>query len=100
MNFIFIGGTYRGKKLIESLLKNKYIPDYIFILKEDAHENKKYSEDIKIIANSHNIPFQIKKKLSKEDEIIFKEQKRDFAIICGWRTIINFDLLSYIYMVK
>jgi len=95
MNFIFIGGTYRGKKVIESLLKNDKIPDYIFILKEDDHETKKYSEDIKSIANTNNIPFKIKKKLSKEDENIFQEKKRDFAIICGWRTIINFDLNKY-----
>ena len=90
MDFIFIGGTYRGHRLLKHLLISNYIPDYVFILKEDDHEKKKYSEEIKILVNSLDIPFQIKKKILPEDENIFTSKHRDFAIVCGWRTFFNF----------
>lgn len=89
MKFIFIGGTYRGYKLLNSLVTQKYLPSQIFILKEDQHELLQYSSKIKEIADKFAIKSSLRKKLNKEDEELIISNKWDFAIVCGWRTIIN-----------
>lgn len=92
IRFIFIGGTLRGYKVIESLIRNGNAPSFIFVLKEDQHELEKYSGEIIKLAELENIPFKLTKKLNKEDEIFISSSMWDFAIVCGWRTIINPDL--------
>lgn len=95
MNYIFIGGTYRGLKLLRNLLKNGMPPDYMVILKEDDHELVKCSADLCNLAQQNGISFSVKKKLGKADIEIIKEKTRDFAIVCGWRTIIPLELGNY-----
>ena len=89
MKYIFIGGTYRGFKVLESLINIGEKPDYCFFLKEDEHEENKYSTKLSELAKSKNIPFIVKKKICESDYPIFQESDRDFAIVCGWRTLID-----------
>lgn len=95
MQFIFIGGTYRGYKLFLTLVENKFLPDYAFILKEDKHETLKYSKEIVKLSEKYKIRYCVKKKITNSDIQIFNSAIRDFAIICGWRTIISTQLNDY-----
>lgn len=94
-DFIFIGGTYRGFKLLESLITRNYVPHYIVILKEDEHEIEKYADKLVALAQNQNILFGVKKKLDIGDIQIIESKIWDFAIVCGWRTIIPFELNQY-----
>ena len=94
MKYIFIGGTQRGFKVLETLLILGKIPDYCFILKEDNHEESIYSTKLSELAESNCIPYSIKKKIDKSDYSIFKELIRDFALVCGWRTLIDYKLAA------
>lgn len=92
ISFIFIGGTYRGYKLLETLLNLNYIPEYVVILKDDDHEVVKYTPKMSLLVESKGIKFSIKKKLNQEDFEFINSSIWDFALICGWRTIIPFEL--------
>ena len=46
MKYVFIGGTKRGLKVLETLLILGKKPDYCFFLKEDNHEERIYSENL------------------------------------------------------
>jgi methionyl-tRNA formyltransferase len=92
LNFVFIGGTYRGYRLLESLIEKKFIPKYVVILKEDNHEVDKYSTQMIEIARINNLTYSFKKKLDVSDLGVIKSRIWDFAFICGWRTIIPFDI--------
>ena len=92
MNYIFIGGTYRGFKLFEHLISIGYKPSLTFILIEDEHEQLVYSPLIAALCEAHQIPFALRKKLSANDELEIKKNRYAFAIVCGWRTLINPEL--------
>jgi methionyl-tRNA formyltransferase len=92
MDFVFIGGTYRGYCLLKELTDQGYVPSLAFILKEDDHEKLKYSNQLSELAERLRIPYQIKKKLNRADEELIASRKRDFIIVCGWRTLINPNL--------
>ena len=57
MNYIFVGGTYRGFKLFEHLISIGYKPSLTFILIEDEHEQLVYSPLIAALCEAHQIPF-------------------------------------------
>jgi methionyl-tRNA formyltransferase len=95
VDYVFIGGTERGLKLLESLIKNKYKPKFAAILKEDEHEPKKYSAQLKEICDLNNIFCKIVRKLDSEFERLISENSCDLAVVCGWRTLINTDLNQY-----
>ena len=90
--FIFIGGTYRGYKLLESLIELNFKPEYVIILKEDEHEVSKYSTNITELVINNEIKFVVKKKLDQLDFDIINSKIWDFALVCGWRTIIPINL--------
>jgi methionyl-tRNA formyltransferase len=92
MDFIFIGGTFRGFKLLEKLLEHNYVPKYIVVLKEDDHEIEKHSDSLITLANKRGIRYVCKKKLGQEDFEVINSRLYDFAIVCGWRTIIPLEL--------
>jgi len=94
INFIFIGGTFRGFKLITELLAEGYKPTHVFILKEDPHEEMQYSDEIMKICELENIPWKKCKKLNDNDYSILQKGQWDFGIICGWRTIIKPEIAS------
>jgi methionyl-tRNA formyltransferase len=89
INYVFIGGTLRGYKLLEKLILKKHIPKLAFILAEDEHEEMKYSDSITALCNKHKIKNFLRKKLTAADEDLILQNKYDFAFVCGWRTIIN-----------
>ncbi|MCS6795534.1 MAG: hypothetical protein NZ516_06215 [Raineya sp.] len=90
LRIIFIGGTLRGYELYNYLLLRGIKPLYSFFLKEDEHEEYKYSLMLSQKASDFNIPFSVKKKLTEEDyKIINGYEEIDFVIVCGWRTIID-----------
>lgn len=93
-NYIFIGGTYRGFNLLQSLIEHGHIPKACYILKEDAHEVLKYSKKIRALAVKNNIVYFIRKKLEKKDYAYIRKNYFDFAVICGWRTLIDTDIMS------
>ena len=87
IRFAFIGGTARGLILLDSLLKRNLIPLFCIISEEDKHETHKYSGDIELLLKRFNIPYEVKKKLSKDN--YKKLQDLDFAVVYGWRTLID-----------
>ena len=94
--FVFIGGLKRGFQLIENFSENSIYPEMAFILKEDEHEIEKYSDCFsKLIDNKFS--FKITKKLNQEDYDNIRKQKYDFAIVCGWRTLIDIDKLKDVF---
>lgn len=94
MRFTFIGGTYRGFQMLKAIIKEGYIPESIIVLKEDNHEEMKYSPDIIDVACKNDIPHQCKKKLTTDDYNYLATLKLDFIFVCGWRSIIDFKINS------
>ncbi|HMS32627.1 MAG TPA: methionyl-tRNA formyltransferase [Ignavibacteria bacterium] len=89
--FTFIGGTKRGYELLKALIEKNYLPVFAVILKEDDQEPEKYSLKITELLKSCNITFQIRKKLTDDDYNEIKNSNSDFALVLGWRTLINTD---------
>ncbi len=89
MDFVFIGGTYRGWKTLTSLIDGGYVPKLAFILKEDDHEVERYSERIAAAARELRIPFRVTKALNEDDYRAIRGTCPEFAVVCGWRTIID-----------
>lgn len=94
--FTFIGGTGRGYELLKALINKKYLPVYAVILKEDEHESEKYSLKITELLTESCIPFQIKKKLSESEYGKIRESKSDFAIVLGWRSLIDTKIITHL----
>lgn len=88
-DFVFIGGTYRGWKTLTSLIDRGFVPRAVFILKEDDHEIEKYSDGIAETARSINVPCRITKALNDDDYRAIRDIQPEFALVCGWRTIID-----------
>lgn len=89
--YTFIGGTKRGYELLKALTEKKYLPVYAVILKEDDLESEKYSLKISELLKTNEISFQIRKKLTNYDYNEINNSNSDFALVLGWRTIINTD---------
>lgn len=87
--FIFIGGTERGFRLLKQCVSDGFVPKKCFILKEDDHEKATFSMEMVNLCKQTNINYELRKKLLGQDEEYLKSRKFDFAIVCGWRTIIN-----------
>jgi len=96
IKFAFIGGTLSGLELLQALIKNSYLPQYAVILKEDVHEINKYYSVISELLKTYKIPFSVKRKLTDTDYNIMKDSNLDFAIVLGWRTLINTDYSKYL----
>ncbi len=95
IKFAFIGGTGRGYKLMNELLKNKYFPEFAFIIKEDDHEADRYSGKISKLLKDNNIDNSIKRKLNETDYERIKNSDLDFIIVFGWRTLIDTKVNQY-----
>jgi methionyl-tRNA formyltransferase len=91
--FIFIGGLKRGYAVLEDLLIKGLIPEHAFVLKEDEHEHQKYSQNFAILLQN-KCPMTLCKRLSERDYQILQQLTLDFAIVCGWRTIIDYQILN------
>lgn len=89
MNFIFIGGTKRGFIVLKKLIQKQYIPSIVFILEQEKHEDLNFSNDLTLLCNSNDINHYTRKKLIEEDYKLISNFFWDFAIVCGWRTIIK-----------
>ena len=96
MEYIFIGGTPRGFEVIKTLITHGHLPDYAVVLKEDEHETNKASSEITDLLKENKIKFSLRKKLAEEDKEVISLKKRDFAIVCGWRTLIDTKLDQYL----
>jgi len=94
MRLSFIGGTYKGLQVLKAIIKEGHIPESIIILKEDEHEEMKYSPDIIDVACMYEIPYLCRKKLNQDDYNQLAILKLDFIFVCGWRTIIDFKVNS------
>ena len=92
MNYVFVGGTFRGFKVLNALISCQYIPQFVIILKEDDHELSKYSKDIIELSVKYNLPYRLTKKINSEDYKNIEQLSCDFAIVCGWRTLIDFGI--------
>lgn len=91
--FIFIGGFKRGYAVLEDLLSRDLIPEYAYVFQEDEHEHEKFSSKFLSILEGV-CKITICRRLSIEDYQSLQNQNFDFAIVCGWRTIIDFDKLN------
>ena len=92
INFVFIGGTYRGCRLLTHLLESDRAPGLVYILKEDDHEVQKFSGQMEDLCKKNGIKYSLKRKIDKNDEKLIRGQEWDFCIVCGWRSMINPDL--------
>jgi methionyl-tRNA formyltransferase len=88
-NYVFIGGTYRGYRLMQRLLDAGYAPDHAFVLKEDQHETSQYSGALAKLMEDASIPYRVTQKLNRADEEVIRRKTRSFAVVCGWRTLID-----------
>lgn len=93
-DFIFIGGTYRGFRVLEALLARGYIPSRCFILEEDRHEELRFSPKIKELLSRAKITFALRRKLTEADYEYIQKHSFDFAIVCGWRTMIDSAIIK------
>lgn len=92
--YVFIGGTKRGYELIKELIKDFGYPELAFVLKEDAHESTNYSSSIAELLEGNCI-YSVTKKLKVEDYEKLNGNRYYFAIVCGWRTVIDLDKMAY-----
>lgn len=95
LKYVFIGGSYRGYKVFMSLVDKAVLPSLFFILKEDDHEENKYSELIEQKCIDYSVEYRICKKLNNDDYSKIKKRQWDFGIVCGWRTIIDLSINKY-----
>lgn len=92
----FIGGTKRGYKVLNLLLKKKFDNIcHICCMVEDAHEMEKYSPSIKELSRNAHKPFKICKKLNRQDIKDIIATKPELILIVGWRTLIDPKLYKY-----
>jgi methionyl-tRNA formyltransferase len=89
MNFVFVGGTFRGFELFNALIEKNRIPKIAFVLQEDDHETDNYSVEILNLATAYHIPVHCKKKLNNNDYEQIRKLSPDCMLVCGWRTIID-----------
>lgn len=97
MDYIFIGGTPRGYEVLKTLIGEGHPPDYAVVLKEDEHETNQASPDITKLLDEKRIPYSLKKKIGPAETEIIKQKKREFAVVCGWRTLIDPSLDEYFH---
>lgn len=94
VNFIFIGGTYRGYKVLKAIIEKGYKPAYCYALIEDDHEILKFSSEIETLCKNNKVEIRLCKTMSPSDYDKISKKTWDFAIVCGWRTIIQTSILS------
>jgi methionyl-tRNA formyltransferase len=96
--YIFIGGGKRGFLLAKKLVENKKNPEQAFILEEDKHEVDVYSDKVyELFKNCKRV--RVTKKLNEEDYLSIQSDNYSFAIVCGWRTIINLDKIEHCFKI-
>ena len=93
---VFIGGTPRGLALIKALLKEKAQVVYSFITQEDDHEPFKVSGEIVDICKANKIPYQLTKRIIKDDLSRLQNFEPDVGFVCGWRTMISKEFYNSI----
>jgi len=93
---LFIGGTLRGLRLIESLVDANEEIVQAFILDEDEHEPIKVSKEIAALCGSKNIEYRICKKIENGEIESILSRKPDVSFVCGWRSVIDRDLYEKI----
>ncbi len=89
---LFIGGTIRGLKLIEFLVKRKYRIVFAVIMPQEEHEPINVSTAIIDLCQRHKISFKIARRIKKEEVSELLEFMPDVAFVCGWRTLIPSEL--------
>lgn len=92
LKYLFIGGTQHGYKLLKSVVNEKFIPAFAYILKEDKHEEVKYSGKISKLLKKNKIGFELRKSLTEKDNESILKSGYDFALVYGWRSMIKIDL--------
>ncbi len=93
---LFIGGTPRGQRVLELVLKRGMVPVGAYVTAEDDHEPLHTSTEIETIADSHAIPVKICKRLTGDDITVIRDSYRpDLILMVGWRTIVPASLYEY-----
>ncbi len=93
LSYIFIGGTPRGLTVFKALLNAFGLPKRLVVLKEDEHEINRWSETFIQLAETHGIPYRLRKRLKSEDEGWLQEPQDVLCgVVCGWRSILNAKL--------
>lgn len=89
---LFVGGTPRGLRVFETLLELGIAPVRLWIMQEDAHEQRKVSDEFAARAAARSIPFRVAKRLGPEDTELVAAAEADLLLAVGWRTIIPTSL--------
>lgn len=80
---------------MQILLSEKYVPIFVFCMKEDQHEKKRFSEKISDLLRQRGIPFIVSKTVDNSESIErIKKLSPDLIIVMGWRTIIPQKILD------
>lgn len=86
---LFIGGTPRGRRVFDLLLRRGIVPVATYVLAEDDHETLRASVEIEAIAGNHAIPVKICKRITADDLAVIRDTYLpDLILVVGWRTIL------------
>lgn len=82
--------------MLRLLFFRSIIPVAVYAMEEDDHEVLHASDDIRVLADEHNIPVRICKRIAAEDlTLIHGSYKPDLILIAGWRTILPKEVYEY-----
>lgn len=99
LSFVFFGCTEFSKKLLLSLIKNKFIPKAIFSIPQEftiSYSNKKVKNinyaNLKKIADEYNISYyeidSVEGKKTKDYNRILQKLNLDLILVIGWYYIL------------
>lgn len=90
MRTLFIGGTKRGYLTLRSLVDGGADIVGVFSMQQDAHEQDRYEQHIRELAEAHQIPLYETKFLKDRDYgSIAKELRPDVCFVVGCRVRID-----------
>jgi len=96
MKYAFIGGTKRGQCLLQALLENNHTPVRAVVLKEDDHEDARWSQSMTDVLQRNRIPCEVSKRISQATYDALRGDELDFIVVCGWRTLIDPSLTDHL----
>lgn len=91
---LFIGGTPRGRRVLETLIEREVDLIGVYAMREDDHEQFRESDTISKLARDNSVPVMVTKRLSQYEEAEIVALDPELIIVVGWRTMISCAVYS------